>query len=145
MQSSYYVLAMIAALSCTFSVGCGKSSCAVSGTVLVDGQPLPDGRIAFRPAVETKGARTVQAVVDDGAYAFTKNQGIAPGKFSVVITGRRKTGTFLPQEEGSGEVIERYEQYLPANYNTNTELTADIVGDASDLDFDLKLSQRNRK
>lgn len=145
MRSCRLLLAVVTIPWCSLLVGCGSSSCAISGDVLVDGQPLPDGRIALRPASEASGVRTVQAVVTDGAYSFTKNQGIAPGTYSVVITGRRKTGDALPPEEGSGEVIERYEQYLPARYNTNTELTANIVGDASDLNFELQLSQGGRR
>ncbi len=145
MWSCRLLLAAVTIPWCSLLVGCGNSSCAVSGNVLVDGQPLPEGRIALRPATKAKGVRTVQAVIADGAYSFAKNQGISPGNYSVVITGRRKTGDALPPEEGSGEVIERYEQYLPARYNTNSELTANIISDSSDLNFELQLSSRKRR
>lgn len=140
-------ITIFAAVLCVLSMGCGSSSVAVSGKVLIDNEPLPEGRIALRPMTQSGNVRAVQTVITDGAYSFTKNQKIAPGNYSVVITGRRKSGHVIPPEEGSSEVIERYEQYLPAKYNIDTELTAQITGDSSDLDFELELpkSKRRRK
>jgi hypothetical protein len=126
-------------------MGCGQGSCAVSGRVLLDGQPVADGRIALRPTLKTPGVRTVQAVIANGDFVFVQSQGIVPGNYSVVITARRKTGQLLPPEEGSGEVVDRYEQYLPAQYNTDTKLRCEIVGDTDDLLFELELPRARSK
>ena len=65
--------------------GCGPRTCSVQGTVLWDGQPVPEGRIAFRP-MEPNDVPTVQAVIRNGEYSFDSQQGIRPGTYSVVIT-----------------------------------------------------------
>ncbi len=136
------VVLLLAAMS---PIGCGRSACTVSGKVLVNGEPLPSGRIALRPKTTVKNVRTPQAVITDGEYSFSATQGIAPGEYSVVITGRRKTGESLPPEEGSGEVIQRYEQYLPAKYNTSTELTTTLVSNSSEVNFDLELPRAKQR
>jgi hypothetical protein len=125
--------------------GCGGGGCAVQGKVLLDGEPVSEGRIALRPKQPGPNARTVQAVVSEGQFQFIPAQGVVPGAYSVVITARRKTGQQLPPEEGSGEVLDRYEQYLPPKYNTRTELTADISGGTNDLLFELELPQGARR
>lgn len=119
------------------AIGCGDVNHVVSGKVLYGDQPVADGRIALRPKEKTVGSRTLQAVISDGGFNFSGAQKIAPGTYDVVITGRRKSGQSIPPEEGSGEVIDRYEQYLPARYNTHTELMLEVNGDKSDLIFEL--------
>lgn len=117
--------------------GCSDVNHAVSGKVLYDDQPVADGRIALRPKEKSTSSRTLQAVISDGVFSFSGSQKVAPGIYDIVITGRRKSGQSIPAEEGSGEIIDRYEQYLPARYNTHTELIIEVDGDKSDLIFEL--------
>ena len=119
--------------------GCGGSGCDITGKVLIDGQPFSNGRIALRPVEKAPRSRTVQAVITDGEFHFLPAQKVLPGKYEVVITARRATGQQLPPEEGTTEVMPRYEQYLPAKYNTATELLAEITDRKSVLDFELEM------
>lgn len=120
------------------AVGCDGGGYVIGGKVLYDDKPVTDGRIALRPQTEAAGARTVQTDITNGEFEFSSPQKILPGTYSVVITGRRKSGQSTLPEEGSGEVKNRYEQYLPSRYNTNTELVLEIIADKSDLLFELE-------
>lgn len=129
---------MFICLAVIVAVGCGDVTHVISGKVLYNGQPVADGRIALRPKVKTDDSRTLQAVITDGSFNFSGSQKIASGTYDIVITGRRKSGQSILPEEGSGEVIDRYEQYLPARYNTHTELIIEVDADKSELLFELK-------
>ena len=130
-------LSGLALILCTMVCGCGGKACSVSGKVLWNGNPVPEGRIALRPKA-AKLDHTVQAVIENGEFNFVRQQGVVTGTYDVVITARRKTGQTIDPEEGSEEAVERYEQYLPAKYNTKTTLVEEISGDVEDLVFELK-------
>jgi hypothetical protein len=120
-------------------LGCGQSPCSVSGKVLVNGAPVEDGRIALRPTTADSGTRTARTTIENGVFEFARAQGLQPGDYSVVITALRKTGKQLPPEAGSGEVLDQYEQFLPARYNTDTKLTCEVIEDSENLSFELKV------
>lgn len=132
------------ALVITSLVGCSGGGCELAGTVTVDGVAVKEGRIALRPTEKSPDSRTVQAVITDGAFVFVPAQGVVPAKYDVVITARRKTGRTLPAEEGTNDDVARYEQYLPAKYNTATELSIAVEGDAEQIAFELELPKNRR-
>ncbi len=73
--------------------GCGQPTGHVSGKVTYNGQPLPGGRLTFRPADPTKNS--VPAVIDaDGHYEVT----LPAGEVTVAVDNRE----LQPAERGSG-------------------------------------------
>jgi hypothetical protein len=75
---------MLVALTC----GCGSDNPlgrkAISGTVTVDGKPIPNGAVNFEPL--QAGGVGSGAVINDGAYGIDELEGLPPGKDRVSIT-----------------------------------------------------------
>jgi hypothetical protein len=120
--------------------GCGDGSgrVAVSGRVTVDGQALESGVIAFLPAEGTKGP-AAGAEIKQGAYSVGRQGGPLPGTYRVEIKGTRKTGRQI-KDSFSTAMVDEIEQFLPAKFNTESELSAEIKPGGSDsLDFTLQL------
>ncbi|HWL08498.1 MAG TPA: carboxypeptidase-like regulatory domain-containing protein [Planctomicrobium sp.] len=103
----------------------------VTGTITLDGKPLPWAKIYFDPV---SGGRTSTAVSDDNGdydleYNLT-NKGAKVGKNSVrVIT------QWDPDEESKlpGGLPER----VPAKYHTSGALEFDVLGKANVIDLKL--------
>ena len=113
--------------------GCGDSGPAtypVTGTVTLDGEPIPEGQIAFRDPegqIVSAGGK-----ITDGEYDFQSQ----PGTMEVKITARRA----LPEEFWSpapGVKIPATEQYIPAQYNEESELTKDVTEGENTFKFEL--------
>ena len=128
------MFAMAAWASLVFLAGCGSSGpelFPVSGTVTVNGKPLPTGSVQFigtglRPAYGQIGA--------DGKFklATDDQEGCAAGTFKVVVSAQEVKGT-----EATGEIVVPLapERYASVE-KTNVEVTID--GPKSDLVIDLK-------
>jgi len=138
------VLIVVAALC----VSCNRSArVAVSGSVMVDGQPLAAGDIAFIPA-SLGQANSAGAAIDRGKYSIPAQQGLLPGDYKVTIHAFRGTGK--KTWDGMGEptapvsqkkFVEETEQFIPSRYNDATELTASIrAGKTNTLTFDLQVA-----
>ena len=128
----------IALTSCLLMVtGCGGETPVgdvVKGTVTLDGQPLAKGRISVAPTNDV--GTTVGAEIVNGKFEFR----IKPGPKTVQITSEKSLGKqkIYPNDPTSPEQ-ERFEQIIPARYNTNTELKMDVKkGGASDINFPLE-------
>jgi hypothetical protein len=103
----------------------------------VDGRPLDRGYISLRPMAGTRGP-TAGSEVTDGKFHIAAREGTREGKFRVEITASRKTGRQVPDDLGGG-MADVYEQYLPARYNAQSELTAEIrANERNELRFELQ-------
>jgi len=118
-------------------VGCGKSEekrYGVSGTVKYKGEPIKYGTINFR----ADNGATAGAEIKDGKYDMPAVGGLPEGNYRVAVTYPDPKipapRADLPPGE-SGPVREM----LPAKYNAQTELTAQIKAQSTnDVSFDLK-------
>jgi hypothetical protein len=111
------------------AAGCGPSARTVSGTVTYEGTPIPSGQISFAP--EDSGVGGSGTIVN-GHYTVT----LAPGRCKVLVTATKLVK--LPEgEKGMYGKTEEMRNYVPARYNTDTELKADITSSIT-LDFNLK-------
>ena len=123
---------VVAALLCVGVSGCSSSSDGlepVEGTVTFDGEPIKEGRIQFRG---TTDSRAFSAPIVDGKYSTELPEGAS----SVEITASRPVpGKF--DESNPGERVPVGEMYIPAKYNSQTELTADIASGPNAVDFAL--------
>lgn len=100
--------------------GCGSAGPKlydVSGTVTWEGQPLKDGDIQFTPADESLVPASAKIV--DGKYALQ-----APAGAHKVEVRAVRAGKFDPVMNAATPV-----QYIPARYNDQTTLTADVKAD----------------
>jgi hypothetical protein len=126
-------LAFTSALMLLGSVpGCGDSNLGrVTGTVTMDGKPLADAFVVFKPLT---GARLAAAKTDK------------LGKYELVIT-RTSKGARIGQhvveistyDELMGEdATEVTPETVPARYNTKSELTANVKAGDNVINFALE-------
>jgi hypothetical protein len=118
------VLALILAGS-----GCGPGEVAVSGTVTLDGAPLAEGHIAFRPLPALATSEASVGPIKDGKYQLTAR----PGQNRVEIIATR----VVPgQKDSFGNPLRV--SIIPAKYNVQSELTRELQATGgSELNFDL--------
>ena len=115
--------------------GCNEhgGKCALEGTVTLDGQPLREGGIEFFPLPGTRGP-TAGGQIVKGRFYIEPDGGTMAGTFRVLITATRKTGKQIsdPTAHMMGPnvkhaLVDEYEQYIPAHYNKQSELTAEVI------------------
>lgn len=123
--------------------GCGiggPDKIAVSGNVTFQGQSVPGGTIYFVPCDGTEGL-PANASIKDGRYHMKTNGGLSSGDYNVKIEAYRHVGVPLQAVLGTGpeQQMQSREQYIPAKYNTNTELKLTVESGSGTIkqDFDL--------
>jgi hypothetical protein len=84
-------------------------------------------------------------VIQAGKYNIPEAQAPPVGSYIVKIEGFRTTGrkvpdfaTAVPAGQQPG-MIEEKQPYVPAKYNSDSTLTAEITVETNQLDFDLEL------
>jgi hypothetical protein len=108
----------------------------VSGTVTLDGTPLPQGMIQFNPAEGTKGA-PASGEITEGKFSIEKTQGPVPGKYKVMISSRAPAK--LKEGEQPGGTPKLQPETVPAQYNSKSTLEKEVpAGGSSSLEFALK-------
>ena len=116
-------------LLCSFLLvllaACGSSSNrrALQGTVTLDNKPLAQGTVRFIPTSGTPGP-SAGGEIKNGEFSIAEDKGVLSGSFRVEITSS-KTGKKV-RDRSSGEITYLREQFLPARYNSNSELTAEV-------------------
>lgn len=109
---------------------------AISGTIRLGGQPLAAGAILFDPVSEQAGT-AVGATIHDGSFAIARKNGPVPGSYKVRIYASSRVQA--PAPKGSSERKPRpMVELIPVQYNSQTELRAEIVsGQTHSLRYDL--------
>ena len=101
----------------------------VAGTVTLDGEPLPEALVTFKPQ---KGRPSLAETDEQGNYSLSYRvdaQGARIGEHRVTITTFKQADGLLVMKD----VPER----VPPQYNRRTTLTATIEPGYNTLDFDL--------
>ena len=130
----------LTALICLLAItGCGGAGDypdmgEISGTITMDGKPLPDALITFTP----KGSRPSSGVTDEnGFYELiysAKVKGAKTGEHVISIS------TYLPPGPGDdGMFSEGTPETVPMQYNTQSVLTRKVTGDET-MNFELESS-----
>lgn len=109
-----------AALLLAALVGCGGSPDGlprrpVDGMVIFDGVPLVLGEIQFESEPGQTPAIHQGGVIQRGLFAFSRDEGLVPGRYRVLINSTQAKTPGAPPEE-----------IIPARYNTQTTLEAEI-------------------
>ena len=139
-------LAFIAVVSTTLLFGCGQSGpprFEVSGTITVDGIPVPSGTIGFLPDGVDGPAAGGQ--ITDGSYKIKASQGPTKGPHKVEIRGFRESGKPVATGIGGTTVgpsavanTEKIEMYVPDKFNSKTTLKYDVEAGKNQKNFELK-------
>lgn len=127
-------------------VGCGEAEperAAVAGQVTYKGKPLEDGEVRFF-SKDHREAPVVTAQISGGQYSLTAEEGPFVGANRIEITAFKKTGRQVPdlsrenQNNPDRPMIDEVVPILPAEFNTQSRMTRDIVsGDNTAVDFNL--------
>lgn len=104
----------------------------VTGTVLLDGKPLPYATVVFQP---DEGRSSNGQTDAEGHYELLFNKdsmGAELGSHKVYITTYREfDNPDNPNQKATPEL-------LPSKYNSKTELTATVEPGDNEISFDLK-------
>ena len=101
----------------------------VSGSVTIDGQAVTTGDILFVPAAGDRGPDA--GTVKDGKYELLATQG--KKRVEISASKIRPGGA----RGAGGEPVP--EEYIPARYNIESKLTADVqASDSNRFDFSLE-------
>lgn len=125
--------ALFVLLAAALAQGCGPSGPAkysISGTVLLDDKPLPEGHIVFMPVDPNDSPAA--GPIKDGKYAFEST----PGKKRVEISATREEG---PADPAMGQVPRK--QYLAPRFNIETTLQAEVSA-TGPHQFDYTVSEK---
>lgn len=118
--------------------GCGGQTAGpkiapVSGKVELDGQPLADALVEFKPQ---SGRPSYGRTDAEGKYSLVYSQaanGAALGTYTVRISTGQE-GNFVAGEMVSPPVPEK----VPEKYHEKSELTAEVTSGKNIIDFSLK-------
>lgn len=143
-------LLLMAAVGCSSGTPTGD----VSGTVLLDGTPLPNAIVTFTPVA---GGRSTIGTTDAAGHytlAFRGEAGALLGEHKVSITsdsgsqaasvvGEASSDSDAYEQQAMGRGSADYnnataQELVPAEYNTNTTLSCNVESGDNVFDFDLK-------
>ncbi|MCR9232813.1 carboxypeptidase-like regulatory domain-containing protein [Gimesia chilikensis] len=99
----------------------------VTGIITLDGNPLSGAEVVFEPA---SGAPSVGKTDESGSYELIYNQdasGALPGQHTVRISKFGEPGS--PSDT---------ENQIPAKFNANSKLTAEVKAGDNTVNFDLE-------
>lgn len=101
----------------------------VSGTVNLDGAPLAEGKITF--AEPSKGAADIISITN-GKFEGQTQPGDKKVEIRAYRPGTPNTAMYGPDAKAE------MENYIPAKYNTNSNLKANVTEEGTkDLKFDV--------
>lgn len=127
-------LALVGALT-LFCVGCGGDMGRVSGTITLDGKPLPNAIVTFYPQGGDGGRASAGRTDDQGQYELTysrSEKGAKVGEHLVTITTAVDGGDYSEEsEESIGQEL------VPTKYNAKSELKEQVVAGSNTINFEL--------
>ena len=118
--------------------GCGSGEAyhPISGTVLLNDQPLKKGVITLFP---TGAGTTVGGEIIDGKFTLPRDRGPTPGKYRVEIVAFKPSGKKEFDVDLNSQVDVEV-QYLPPKYNTKSELECKVEqGGKNEFEFKLEM------
>lgn len=139
---------LLVALPLLGLAGCGEQPAAdgrtleaLSGTVSLDGAPLPDGMIQWIPTSPRAGT-FVGAAIKDGKFSIDRREGLAPGNYRVEINrsvGGADASKLAAEPPGLIETADAPRNLIPARYNTDSTLKAEVkAGTPNTFEFALR-------
>ncbi len=125
------VLAGVLAVVAGCSGGSASDLGLVTGTVTMGGKPLENAEIVFAPS---SGRPSMGLTNSNGQYELTyirDVKGAVPGTHKVRITTR-------PESQPDDYAGPPFKETIPAKYNSDTTLTADVKVGENTFDFELE-------
>ena len=108
---------------------------AIKGEVLLDGEPISQGRIVFEPAGGNKGPSAGSSITN-GKFEISEEKGAVLGKNVVRINATKSSGKKV-KSSMSDEMIDELVEAVPEKYNKNTTLEKEISSGENEFKFEL--------
>lgn len=131
----------------TAFTGCGQKYSGdqrfpLAGKVSFNGEPVDLGSISFIPLDSNQ--RLSGGTITDGAYSVPEPHGANAGKYRIEIRWQKKTGkkVRLPVDDKTFVEDDVRAEGLPPEFNTDSQLTAEVSPSQTHFDFDLKSNKR---
>ncbi|WP_207310127.1 hypothetical protein [Rubinisphaera italica] len=138
MKNSSSQFAVAAMFVVSFLVGCGASDgpdlISTDGEVKWQNEPLKEGRITFR--MLEAGGNVFSAPIEEGYFKIES----LPGKMKVEIIASRLIPGKFDESNGTPEPVG--EMYIPAQYNSRSELTYVVERGADSPVFELSIDEK---
>jgi hypothetical protein len=129
-------------LSMTVVGGCGGAPpAAISGKVTYQGAEIKSGSIRFYPTTKETG-RGAFAAINDGQYQIPLAKGLLAGTYTVSITADKLSGpkaSEIPKVRGGSGGNPEPVEYIPAEFNDDSQLRFDVVPGENGKDFELPI------
>jgi hypothetical protein len=133
----------IIVLVCLPYLGCRNENklnrASVEGTVQLDGVPIADGYVMFRPEPGTAGP-DVAGAVKNGKYLIPTKDGPVPGTYTISVTSSVPTGKKI-KAPYTGQEVDETKELIPDQYtgvHRKSTLTAQIESGKNTVNLDLK-------
>lgn len=153
-MNSEWLFSVLALLLVPLCAGCGSGSeenaperAAVSGSVSVDGKPLPQGVVRFVPIDGTPGPKT-SIVVEQGQFQADAEQGPVIGTHRIEIQSTDNGGYAMDDEDAIRRLresgVKRIEAIrIPPQYNTRSTLKETVAAEGpNEFRFEVQLRRR---
>jgi hypothetical protein len=145
------LLAVIVSFAAAAGCDGGPSIAPVSGTIYMDGKPLPNVDIAFQPIGSEQNpnpGRGSTAKTDaEGRYALKIDgtvDGAVVGRHRIVISSSQTTAVDPETGSADGAPVER--EMVPPEYNYQSKLEFEVpAGGTNNADFQLDSFETLRK
>lgn len=111
----------------------GPKRIPLSGKVTFDGVPLNGGTISF---IGVGKGNPAGGQIMAGTYSIPEEQGANAGAYRVEIRWSKPTGEKV-KDTDTGEMIDVFKEAVPAKFNVQSELKAEVSADKKTFDFDL--------
>jgi hypothetical protein len=138
LERTFYIIGwLLLVLGCSGAPSDQPELGLVTGRVTLDGTPLANVWVGFAPP---DGRSSMGLTDKDGRYKLDylfDTPGAKVGPHTVAIT--------TPREDESGGEVPNFRELVPARYNTNTTLTADVKPGQNKIDFPLTTNAGSRK
>ena len=131
-SSNWLSWTIVLALASLVAIGCGPRRPVMEGSVALDGMPIVAGTIMLVPA-DGKGPMAGTGIT---AGRYRVEAAVGPKK--VWINFPQNDGTKMLDPGGSGQMIDRSVESMPARYNEKTELEIMIKPGLNKHDFTLE-------
>jgi hypothetical protein len=113
---------------------------AISGTVKLDGQPLPNGAIELHPL---EGGMQSGDLIANGSYSIPAASGPTPGKYRVVIYDTYETPPLPPGHMPGDDLPPAPKPKVPPDWNTKSNQTIEIKKEGPfKFDFDIATKKK---
>jgi hypothetical protein len=112
---------------------------AVSGTITLDGKPLPEGKLQFQPDPSNSAITTV-GEIKDGRFSIARDSGPVPGKYRIMVSSHPVHKLNPGEDPGGSPRRPPGPEMVPSKYTgPASELVADVTADSpQSFEFTMK-------